>query len=161
MPTVIPSGATGGGSQPSAAFACTGIFGSFGGSPISFGLSAPCDAATGASTHASASTVPALIASSGEVFYAQSAVLQGIPDVLTLEGFLATLTVTNQAATEIISVAGFTATVVDGVATIDWSTATPTAIAGSDLTWGGESGQVVSAAGGVFSAELDVLAAFA
>ena len=78
--------------------------------------------------------------------------LAGIPTSSVGILLLATLWVTDQLGTQVLRLdASATSNPGDASVAIDWTTATPTAVAGSDLAWDGTR-FVSSTAGGVFTA---------
>jgi hypothetical protein len=71
----------------------------------------------------------------------------------------ATITVSNAVGTEVLQVFADVVVSTTGTsesATIDWTTATTNAVAGTDLSWNGTS-IVSSTLGGVFAASLQVV----
>lgn len=99
-------------------------------------------------------TVPALTA----VVNAEDAGLFNVDTTNSAYTATATIMVSNAIGTEVIWVSATATAIIDGPGqniSIDWTTATVTAVAGTDLSWNGAS-VISSTAGGVFSASLAV-----
>lgn len=114
---------------------------------------------TGADGYAGSMTsVPVLVGAAGTVAGVGTGFVKNIPVDADPYDVTIDLVVTNLTGTEVIIVeVDLTTTAGDTSATIDWTTATPSSVAGTDLTWDG-TGAVTTTAGGVFVASLSAFA---
>ena len=163
-PTTDLSVSGGGGGLPAGAFPlCAGSFSTGGSVPTGGGFQT--------NGYLTAASVPAgafdvAVTSLPSLFGATSVVvaLAGLdgPSVTGVDTttddliLTAILTVANQLGTEAISVMATGDIAMSGPGqdgSVDWSTATPTAVAGADLTWNPATG-VSTTAGGIFTATL-------
>lgn len=98
--------------------------------------------------------IPVAIGIGGNAASLTTTIVTAIPLDSDYFDFQATLTVTDLAGTNVITVSVFATVPPDSTSlTVDWSTASDTVVTGVDLSWDGTD-NVVSAAGGIYIATL-------